>query len=156
MFTHILLALDGSDGSARAIPFLSELATPSETQLDVVLANEHLMGRAHGPVNPAVEEDIAKVQATVDSLRQDGWKAEFHVVVCMAGAAAHEISDFAKSRGCDVIVTGTRGHSPWAGALVGSVTQRLLHLAPCPVFVVPSGADQHDSATTSAAQEQTA
>jgi nucleotide-binding universal stress UspA family protein len=38
----------------------------------------------------------------------------------------------------DAIVVGTRGHTPIAGLLVGSVTQRLLHIAPCPVIVVPN------------------
>ena len=38
----------------------------------------------------------------------------------------------------DLIVTGTRGHSPVAGLLVGSVTQRLLHIAKQPILVVPA------------------
>jgi nucleotide-binding universal stress UspA family protein len=38
----------------------------------------------------------------------------------------------------DAIVVGTRGHTPIAGLLVGSVTQRLLHIAPCPLIAVPT------------------
>ncbi len=37
-----------------------------------------------------------------------------------------------------MIVVGTRGRSPLAGLLAGSVAQRLLHVAPCPVLAVPA------------------
>jgi nucleotide-binding universal stress UspA family protein len=36
-----------------------------------------------------------------------------------------------------VIVVGTRGRTPLAGLVLGGVTQRLLHIAPCPVLAVP-------------------
>jgi nucleotide-binding universal stress UspA family protein len=49
------------------------------------------------------------------------------------------IADLAREIDADAIVVGTRGHSPVAGLLLGSVTQRLLHIAPCPVVAVPAG-----------------
>jgi nucleotide-binding universal stress UspA family protein len=57
--------------------------------------------------------------------------------------AARVVADIAHEDDADVIVVGTRGHSPLVGALVGSVTQRLLHIAPCPVIAVPTGEHTH-------------
>ncbi|MDX6598141.1 MAG: hypothetical protein QOE87_2028 [Gaiellales bacterium] len=53
------------------------------------------------------------------------------------GGPAHVIAEVAENAKAEVIVTGTRGHTAIAGLLLGSVTQRLLHLAHCPVLVVP-------------------
>ncbi len=58
----------------------------------------------------------------------------------MVGGAAHPIASIADDADADLIVCGTRGHSAVAGLLLGSVTQRLLHLARQPVLVVPEGA----------------
>jgi nucleotide-binding universal stress UspA family protein len=44
----------------------------------------------------------------------------------------------ARDTPADVIVVGTRGHGRVAGLLLGSVTQRLLHIAPCPILAVPA------------------
>jgi nucleotide-binding universal stress UspA family protein len=66
------------------------------------------------------------------------------------------LADTARDAGADVIVAGTRGHAPVAGLLLGSVTQRLLHIAPCPVLAVPaavgSGAPEDAAREVAASQ----
>jgi nucleotide-binding universal stress UspA family protein len=52
------------------------------------------------------------------------------------GDAAEQILSYAKHGGVDLIVMGNRGHGRLAGLLLGSVTQKVVGLAPCPVLVV--------------------
>jgi nucleotide-binding universal stress UspA family protein len=67
----------------------------------------------------------------------------------MTGGPAHVIADAAAKESADVIVTGTRGHTALAGVFLGSVAQRLLHLAGCPVLVVPDAASAGTGAAAS-------
>jgi nucleotide-binding universal stress UspA family protein len=55
----------------------------------------------------------------------------------MVGAQARPIAEIAAEQGADLIVVGTRGHSGVPGILLGSVTQRLLHLAHQPALAIP-------------------
>jgi nucleotide-binding universal stress UspA family protein len=76
-----------------------------------------------------------------------------HEEISSGRASGYSVFDVARDVGADVIVVGTRGRGPLAGLLVGSVTQRLLHVAPCPVLAVPIGehAAEHEPERESAA-----
>jgi nucleotide-binding universal stress UspA family protein len=41
--------------------------------------------------------------------------------------------------GASLVVVGTQGEHPLAGAILGSVPHKLLHVSPVPVLVVPGG-----------------
>jgi nucleotide-binding universal stress UspA family protein len=138
MFKVIVWATDGSSQAERALRFAKELAQGNGARLVVVHVNEFAAGRSPGPVD--VDED--KVQAAigkhVKDLKQEGLDAKLEMAEVMAGGAAHVIAEIAGKEGADLIVAGTRGHGPVSGLLLGSVTHRLLHIANCPVLVVPS------------------
>ncbi len=53
------------------------------------------------------------------------------------GSPATEIVRRAQQINADLIVMGTHGHGGLAHAVLGSVTERVLHKAHCPVLVVP-------------------
>jgi nucleotide-binding universal stress UspA family protein len=53
------------------------------------------------------------------------------------GDPAHAIVEYARSQGIDLIVMGTHGRTGVTRALLGSVTERVVRLAPCPVLTVP-------------------
>jgi nucleotide-binding universal stress UspA family protein len=52
------------------------------------------------------------------------------------GAPAEVIAAYAAEKGCDAIVMGTRGMGAVAGLVMGSVAQKVVHLASVPVTLV--------------------
>jgi nucleotide-binding universal stress UspA family protein len=138
MFKTIVWATDGSDAADKALPYAKSLAADPGRTLVVVHAKELLIGRAGGyPVLANEDELEAKIRGQVEEAREDGIDATFKLVAGGAQQAAHMIADAAAELKADVIIVGSRGHGPIAGLLLGSVTQRLLHIAPCPVLAVP-------------------
>jgi len=137
-FKAIVLGLDGSELSDRAIPVAQELAQRDGGHIEVVHVRELMVGRAGGyPVNPDEDEREAKVRRQVEELNSAGTKAVMHLVTTATNGPAHAIAEVAEDVHADLIAVGTRGHAPVAGLLLGSVTQRLLHISPCPVLAVP-------------------
>lgn len=72
---------------------------------------------------------LAEAQRRLDAA---GIVPQLHVSV---GDSAETIVEFAKSRGCGLIMIGTRGHTGLGGTLLGSVASKVTHLAPMPVLV---------------------
>ncbi len=60
--------------------------------------------------------------------------------VVRAGAAVGAIDDYAREQQIDLIVLGTHGLSGLEHLLLGSVAERVLHYAPCPVLTIPRSA----------------
>ena len=88
----------------------------------------------------------------VSELAADGIDAKEKVVSGPTlSDAANMIADVARESGADLIVVGTRGHTPLAGLLLGSVTERLLHLGPCPILAVPTTPSATDAQQPAAA-----
>jgi nucleotide-binding universal stress UspA family protein len=138
MFEVIVWASDGSDHADRALNYARELAEANSGRLVAVHVKEVTVGRAAGyPVQIDEEEVEQKIQGQAKDLKDAGINASYEQRAATAGGAAHAIADAAKEAAAELIVVGTRGQGPISGLLLGSVTQRLLHIAPCPVLAVP-------------------
>ncbi len=138
MFKTIVLGLDGSTHSDRAIPIARGLAESARGTIVVVHVREIVAARggAH-PVRIDEAEIQAKVESQVRELAAAGIETRLQLFSVASGGPAHEIADVAAQENADLIVVGTRGHSGIAGVVFGSVAQRLLHIAHTPVLAVP-------------------
>jgi len=138
VFKVIIWATDGSSGAEQALPFAKGLAQAHGARLIVVHINEFALGRAAGPVIFNEDEVQAAIRKQVEDLKQEGLDTTLQLADVAAGGAAHVIAEIADKEGADLIVAGTRGYGPLVGLVLGSVMHRLLHIAHCPVLVVPT------------------
>jgi len=139
MFKTIIWATDGSEAASRALPVALDLTAAANGRLLVVHADERLGGRGAGAHVLVDEEDLqSELASKVSELIESGVDASVQVVHGVNRDPADLLADAAKENEADVIIVGTRGHGRVAGMLLGSVTQRLLHVAPCPVLAVPA------------------
>jgi nucleotide-binding universal stress UspA family protein len=138
VFTTIVLGSDGSEGSKLAVPVASELAERYGARVVIVHVDERIP--AKGGVHP-VRADEEQVREDLDEqarhLVSQGIEAKLDIVEIVLGGPARAIEDVAEREGAELIVVGRRGHSQVAGLVLGSVTQRLLHIARRSVLAAP-------------------
>ncbi len=152
MFKTIVLAVDGSESSDLAVSAAADLARESGGRIVAVHIKEMVAGRFAGPVHVDENDLQAKIRAQVKELNDSGLDITLEMHSTMTGGPAPVVAETAGREDADVIVSGTRGHTALAGVIVGSVAQRLLHLAPCPVLVVPLGHGPHGHSSERAEQ----
>ena len=142
MFKKIMLATDGSRTSDQALAVAKSLASEGAAALTIVHVVEKIATSGDAALGWYADEELveAKMDKIVAELSKEGLDASAKLVKHVGPQPAHEIAKLARQTGADLIVVGTHGHGAIPGILLGSVTQRLLHLAPCPVLVVPPAA----------------
>ncbi len=139
MFKEIVWSTDGSEHAQRALPYVKGLAKEGGADITIVHVVERIEGGgAVGLPRRADEPELqARLQKLAAELSVEGFSASLIVRGDVGTRPAHEVVDVAREVGADLIVVGSRGLSAIGGLLLGSVAHRLLHLAPCPVLVVP-------------------
>jgi nucleotide-binding universal stress UspA family protein len=138
MYDRILVAVDHSEISDRAVIAARDLAALSKGEVWVLHLREREMGVKTGVLLPDETTDDANtaVAAAVDVLAQAGVKARGEVRNTIFGYAAREIINDAEEVNADVIVLGSRGRGDLAGLLLGSTAHKVIHLSDRPVLVV--------------------
>ena len=137
----ILIPVDGSELSLRAMRVAMNLLQQGLSG-SLVLANVQEPASLYEMV---VAPDSAMLQrvstaAGVDALEKaEGLLMEAGVVYereIATGDPAHTIVDIAERFACDMIIMGARGASALRSALLGSVSNEVLHSAQVPVMIV--------------------
>lgn len=138
---RIVVGIDGSKGSDEALRFALAEARLRGVGLRIVCAwatpTAAYAGMAYVPTFDLrdVEEEAAqlKLKAAVESLGADpGVAVE---TVALEGHPADTL--LSQASGADLLVVGSRGLGGFSSLLLGSVSQQVVHHAPCPVAIVP-------------------
>ncbi len=138
MSSKIVVGVDGSDGSDRAVAEATEVAKRDGAGIVLVHVVERIAAKGDmAPLRADEPEIKERIEKQAADLRDAGVDADVRYESIVLGGPARSIADVADEIGADLIVVGTRGHSALAGVILGSVTQKLLHLASCPVLCVP-------------------
>ncbi len=138
MFKTIVIATDGSAHAERAFVLAEALAAEDKARLVVVHVTE-LVGGKGGVFPAAADEDEIRtdIETRVADMNRDGMTADAMTVTVHRGGPAHAIAEVADTVDADLIVVGSRGHSPASEVLLGGVPIRLMHIAHRPILVVP-------------------
>jgi nucleotide-binding universal stress UspA family protein len=138
MYDRILVAVDHSEISDRAVVAARDLAVLSKGEVGVLHLRERETGAKTGAlvIDETTDAANAAVAAAVDVLAQAGVKAHGEVRNTIFGYAAREIINDAEEVNADVIVMGSRGRGDLAGLLLGSIAHKVIHLSERPVLVV--------------------
>ncbi len=145
MSKKFLVAVDGSDHGWKALDLATDLAAVSDAELIIL----HVV--SYEPMPEGLQQ-YAKVEGT----RVEDLKAQFHYSKAIGdkvtneaearvrkkglarvttrvaeGSPANEIVALADSEGADMVFLGSRGFGDIGGLLMGSVSHKVMHLAPC-------------------------
>jgi nucleotide-binding universal stress UspA family protein len=137
MFDMILVGLDGSPDSEAALPVAADLARRYDAVLVLCHVEERVVGKGGPQPIEAVEEIQAAIQARAHELNEQGITTKVEWAVGILGGPAQVLEHVADRLKAELIIVGRKGRSQIAGLLVGSVTDRLLHISQRHVLAAP-------------------
>ncbi|RYM04601.1 universal stress protein [Sporolactobacillus sp. THM7-7] len=141
----ILVPVDGSEPASRAVKEAVVIAEGKEhTEITLMYVSPSPVYYPYfATVGPSIEADVKEVEEKegnklLDSIIEKesaNTKAAFRKKH-LYGIAAKEICDYANDTKQDMIVMGNRGLGAFGQVILGSVSNKVLNLAHCPVLIV--------------------
>ncbi|MBS1792290.1 MAG: universal stress protein [Acidobacteria bacterium] len=144
----VLIATDGSDFSRVAIEkFCEILAISDDTQIKILSIYEQMAPIAAEPfavsaqyyqemMGLAHKQCEGFAEASAEQIRKACPDAECRIETAVRmGAPARVVVDEAREWGADLIVVGSHGRGFWGRLTLGSVSDAIVHHAPCSVMI---------------------
>lgn len=134
----IVVGYDGSDSGKAALAQAVELAQGLGDEVVLVFGYSPpgTWGGEIAEHEEAIEEFGEKLMGEArQQVQTDGVEVAYELV---AKRGAEAVLDVARRRDARMIVVGSYGEAPLKGVIIGSTPYKLLHLAQCPVLVVPA------------------
>ena len=150
----IILATDGSPHSDRAVEMTANFGFPASSEIKIVSVIETPMPLnldiyGGGYVPPIIElEKVARENAleVLENTRQKvlALLNDENIIVTtevLNGSPESQIVEIAEKMKADLIIVGSHGYNTWERLLLGSVSDSVVHHAPCSVLVVRGSGD---------------
>ena len=134
----VLVPVDYSENSKKILEAAGYFSGKCQAQLHVVFVVQSFDDYSgffvpHMPVAKFEEEMVQAAEQKMDSFLADQQDIEAKVLV---GDVAEEIIRHAEERGMDLIVMGTHGYKGLEKVMFGSVAEKVVRSAPCPVMTI--------------------
>jgi nucleotide-binding universal stress UspA family protein len=135
----VLVGVDGSEDALRAVRFAAELALPHGAELTLACVvtptpyPAELYGVGALDLQQAEQSGRELLRSAEELARTVGVRTRTEVLY---GSPAETLADRAEKGGFELVVVGSRGRGTVARLLVGSVSDRLVHICHRPVLVV--------------------
>lgn len=138
----ILVPVDLSDASTILLQYANDMAGKFAARLIFLFVAEDPYSYSGLPVeislDPLDEGVVQYAQRRMKSFIDENRRhlaVEFEVVV-LSGHPAREIINYAARENTDIIIIGTHGFTGLDRAIFGSVAEKVIKMAPCPVLVI--------------------
>jgi nucleotide-binding universal stress UspA family protein len=140
MFSKILVPVDGSDNSFRALDhaiFLAKTTGASLTAMHVIENPPTVYVESQKLLNDLLANYRAESAKVLDKCRQMAERSGVKLETVIAeGDAASNITGYAHKEGFDLITIGSRGLGRFKEMVLGSVSNKVLHHTKCSVIIV--------------------
>jgi nucleotide-binding universal stress UspA family protein len=152
-YSRILVPVDFSDSSQVAMSKACDLARDFDAEVHLLHVVE-FVSAVHHPMTqlgPLHQQVLFQLKAAATEELQKLPPTEFGpkrvVRAVRTGHPTSEIAAYAREKGMDLIVMGTHGRTGVSHFMLGSVAERVVRVAHCPVLVVPTGRTPESSVT---------